>query len=239
LIRLLKTWVRTHDERNLRTGRQDDINWLLREMGAEEILFDPPPARPKRPDNTDDQEEEACDDGEDLPPPVLPAEPFSPEEALARIRLVVDEYELAQDALDELEAAGSSFIGDAQCLCEEWIKPEDFQFLVPFLIQARFAFVPRGFREPPLDFDRLAGAFDASLDELMQRADEREPPVLMRLLEGGPQPALVQLLAVSFSQVLSSVPKKERPDAAAETIMILVLKYMTEEMDRTLRDEAP
>jgi len=74
---------------------------------------------------------------------------------------------------------------------------------------------------------------------LHQRAEDRDPPVLFRLLESGPQPALVQLLAVSFSNALLSLPKKERPDAAAEGIMILVLKHMTEEMDRTLREEAP
>jgi len=239
LIGLLKTWVRMHDERNLRTGRQDDINWLLRELGADEILFDPPPARPKRPDHTEDQEEEDFDDGEDLPLPVLPPEPFPPEEALARLRVAVEEYELAQEALEELEAAGSTFIDDAQCLCEEWIKPEDFDFLVPLLIQARFAFVPRGFWEPPLDFDRLARAFDGSLEEWSRRAADRDPPVLFRLLESGPQPALVQLLALSFSNALLSLPKKERPDAAAEGIMILVLKHMIEEMDRTLREEAP
>jgi hypothetical protein len=239
LLGLLKTWVRLHDERNLRTGRQDDINWLLRELGADEILFDPPPARPKQPDNTGDQEEEACEADEDLPLPVLPPEPFPAEEALARLRMAIEEYELAQEALDELEAAGSTFIDDAQGLCDQWVKPEDFEFLVPLLIQARFAFVPRGYREPPLDFDRLAGAFDGSLDQLHQRAEDRDPPVLFRLLESGPQPALVQLLAVSFSNALLSLPKKERPDAAAEGIMILVLKHMTEEMDRTLREEAP
>jgi hypothetical protein len=46
LIRLLKARVRSHDEENLRTGGKGDINWLLRELGMNEILFDPPPWRP-------------------------------------------------------------------------------------------------------------------------------------------------------------------------------------------------
>lgn len=45
LIRLIKQRVRAHDQRNLKTGRRDDINWLLRELELTELLFDPPPAR--------------------------------------------------------------------------------------------------------------------------------------------------------------------------------------------------
>lgn len=45
LARMLKARVRSHDEKNLRTGRADDINWLLRELGMDEILFEPPPRR--------------------------------------------------------------------------------------------------------------------------------------------------------------------------------------------------
>lgn len=43
LIRLLKQRVQAHDERNRQTGGTDDINWMLRELGTNEIIFDPPP----------------------------------------------------------------------------------------------------------------------------------------------------------------------------------------------------
>ncbi len=45
LVQLLKARVRQLDEENLRTGRSDDINWLLRELGLVEIDFPPPPPR--------------------------------------------------------------------------------------------------------------------------------------------------------------------------------------------------
>ncbi|HNQ87897.1 MAG TPA: hypothetical protein PKM73_04610 [Verrucomicrobiota bacterium] len=48
LIRLMKQRVRAHDQRNLKAGRRDDINWLLRELELKELLFDPPPPRPPR-----------------------------------------------------------------------------------------------------------------------------------------------------------------------------------------------
>lgn len=55
VIRLMKDRIRSLDERNRASGRQDDLNWLVRELGLTEILFDPPPPRPPLP--TDAEEE--------------------------------------------------------------------------------------------------------------------------------------------------------------------------------------
>ena len=43
VVRLVKTQMRLHDERNLRTGRSDDINWLPRSLGLPELDVPPPP----------------------------------------------------------------------------------------------------------------------------------------------------------------------------------------------------
>ena len=49
LIRLIKSRVRITDQRNLQTGRNDDINWMVRELGLDEIDFAaPPPGRVPR-----------------------------------------------------------------------------------------------------------------------------------------------------------------------------------------------
>ena len=43
----MKQRVRDCDEQNLETGRNHDVNWMLCELGLSEILFDPPPKRPR------------------------------------------------------------------------------------------------------------------------------------------------------------------------------------------------
>ncbi len=49
LLRLIKSRVLTTDQRNLNSGRNDDINWMLRELGLDEIDFEaPPPGRVPR-----------------------------------------------------------------------------------------------------------------------------------------------------------------------------------------------
>jgi hypothetical protein len=47
LRRLIKSRISATDKHNLETGRNDDINWLVRELGLDEILFEPPPLRPR------------------------------------------------------------------------------------------------------------------------------------------------------------------------------------------------
>ena len=47
LRRLMKSRISATDRRNLETGRNDDINWIVRELGLNEILFEPPPLRPR------------------------------------------------------------------------------------------------------------------------------------------------------------------------------------------------
>ena len=45
LLRLLKGQVRSFDEENLRQGTSGDMDWLLRELGANELILPPPPLR--------------------------------------------------------------------------------------------------------------------------------------------------------------------------------------------------
>ncbi len=45
LLRLMKYRIRATDEQNLETGRNDNVNWMVRELGLNEILFEPPPLR--------------------------------------------------------------------------------------------------------------------------------------------------------------------------------------------------
>lgn len=61
LLQLLKDRVRELDEHNRRTGGTRDLNWMLRELGAEELIFAPPPPRPP----TDDPAEEDAEDESD------------------------------------------------------------------------------------------------------------------------------------------------------------------------------
>ena len=168
LIRLLKERVRAHDERNLQTGRTEDINWLLRELGAVEIIFDPPPWRPPPPGQTDkddlpDREDFAGEPepNPNLPPaPPLPATPLSIEESAKRLDAAVNAFKTAADAEAALFECGATLIDDADELTVDVLSDDEFSFSLTFLMQAWFALVPPGHRPPKIHFPDLAATFD-------------------------------------------------------------------------------
>ena len=238
LIRLMKGWVRQHDERNLRAGRNDDINWLLRELGLAEIIFDSPPPRPRLPDDDapDGEDSEEFIDDSDFPLPVLPPKPLSENEVFARLNAMVVESETIEDALDYLSACDSMFIEDAASLCEEELEQKEFSLFLPCLIQARFALVPRGFREPELNFDRMADAYDESFDIFCQQLKYSGSTAILGWLETSRQPALVQALALNMSKAFLNLPPEMKPGPDAELVMIMALRLLIDELDQSLRE---
>jgi hypothetical protein len=241
LIRLLKQWVREHDEENLRTGRNDDINWLLRELGLVEIIFDPPPPRAIPPSYDapgEDAEEdiEAFIDDNDFPRPVLPPKPLSEDEVLARLDALHEEFATAEDALEYLEACDSNFMDDAASLCEEVLNPEEFNLFAPCLMEARLALVPSGFREPALDFDRLLDNFGKTLDKFSKAKQDPDTRQIRELLNKSRQPCLVEGLVLTLLQAIGETPQERRPSPPAQLVMILTLKHMIDELDRSIRE---
>jgi hypothetical protein len=238
LVRLMKQWVRKQDEDNLRTGRNEDINWMLRELGLTEILFDAPPLRAKMPpdDQTPGEILENSIDDSDFPSPFLAQEPLSPEEVTTRITAILDATDTAGEALDYLDACGSMFIDDAASLCEKALEIEEFDLFIPMLIQARFALIPRGFREPEWNYDRLADAYHEALDQFNQQLNGSDPSAIKNWLDRSRQPNLTQFLALQLLQAFQKLPKKQRPSPYAEFIMIITLGCMIDEVDRSIRE---
>jgi hypothetical protein len=172
LIRMLKNRVRAHDEQNLRTGRTDDINWMLRELGADEILFEPPPAR--APVSLDSEPGEADSFLGGTSGPVDPTRPAAPrlpnraltiEEASARLDEALAAFDKAADGLAELEASGSTLIPDVSELTDELLNDSELNCFVPLLLQAWFARPAprvrrfgRDFRTRPERVERRSGS---------------------------------------------------------------------------------
>lgn len=235
LIRLMKSRVRALDESNLRTGRSDDLNWLLRELGLEEILLPPPP--PRLPPEAEDDEAPEFDDlprrGLRQAPPLL-AGPMSFETASERLRAGLAAFDTAEAALRELDASGATLIADLQELTEGRLRPREFSLLLTFVIQAWLALVPPGSAAPPVDFDRLTDAFQAELTRLAQALETRADNSVDLLLAGCRQPALTELVMAGMLETGSHLPAKDRPRAATEGVMLALLKAVINEIDQAL-----
>ncbi len=239
LIRLMKQRVRMQDERNLETGQSNDLNWMLRELGLNELIFDPPPIRPPREKMFNQElaeEEDDLTDTLDFPPaPPLPDEPFSLPEAMDRLAEVMVAFDSAAQALGELEASGSTFIDDAWSVVADMVEDQEFDVLVAFLVQARFALVPAGFHSPALNFDRLCDAFDTEMEKFVEAMTSSAPKQTFELFEASRQPALTQIILAQFLEAIPKMPKKIRPRLESQPILAVLLKVMIDELDRKLR----
>jgi len=251
LIQLMKQRVRSHDERNLQTGRSlrtttktDDINRLLRELELTEIIFDAPPWRPPPAplagDEADLPEPPALDGGfgadSNRPPaPMLPAAPLELEEAIERLQAALDLFDTAAAAENELVASGATLLQDVEELTLDDLAENDFCFAIPFLLQTWFALVPCGCRAPEINFAELEKTFETNLRQIGYCVMDGTQEKLQSFLQNSPQPGLMLALLGGFLEAANTAPKKFRPSLEAQPIILALLKSVVEKLDEALR----
>jgi hypothetical protein len=248
LIELVKRRVRSHDEQNLRTGRSDDINWLLRELELHEINFDPPPWRPPPPpppgaeDEAEDELLEPFEETEPMPPPdpnrppapPLPAAPLDFEETGRRLRNVVTLFASASKAEIELAASGAAILKDADELTLNLLEESEFYWAVPFVLQVWFALVPKGCRAPEIPFPLFEAAFTANLRQFQTCMEARTSGKLELLLQNSPQPDFMLVLLTLVLDTATKADKEHRPSAQGQAVILALLKTMVEQLDTAL-----
>lgn len=245
LVSLMKIQVRALDEENLRSGRCDDLNTVLRELGLGEIDFPPPPvrAKPQEEDEFVDDPEDGADEDFDGTPrvqraaadgtrrsaPPLDGGPLSTEQAFERLDDAM-QFSTARAALDEIASSGATVVEDLSMLTEPWLDDYEFSVFTPTIIQAWFALVPRGVRAPALRTESMAAAMSAGFDWLETR-EELSPTAVERFLNGCRQPALLRALFAGLVQGVEALPKKQRPSPDAVVGMLVMLRVLLDELD--------
>ena len=244
LVLLMKRRIRMDDEQNLRTGGDLNSNWMLRELGLDDLIFDAPPRRPPTEIAEQDIEDDEPDDLFFPPLPVdpnrpaappLPNRPFTFDEASRRLEVALRSFETAQEGIDEIYASGSTILDDAFELAEDWMSADEYTMLVAFLLQVWFAFVPDGCRAPDITFDDLAENFLANMRDLSDCIRDGHPEVLESLMRDSPQPDLVRVIVAQFLDTVNNAPKKIRPRVEAQPAGIAILISVVETLDAALR----
>lgn len=250
LIRLMKSRVRACDERNLRAGTNWDVNWMLRELGLTEILFDPPPAHraPRRlPEELDDDEcegdfedstvvDEVRSPRWDLPAsPPLPPGPFTEAQVNQKLQELLGEFGSGARTIDAVEAEGCTLIATVDEVTVPLLDDAAFTLLAPFLAMVWEVFVPRGTCGPRVDPERLIAGIQRDTKGLIKMLEARSEAAFELQFRGGRQPALTEGLAGLMLEALDRLPKKERPKLHTEVLMIAVLRAVIEEMDSACR----
>ena len=258
LIALMKQRVQSHDEHNLRTGRTDDINWMLRDLDLKEILFDAPPWRPPTAppapvDNEFDDPLSAPLDqpfsdplDADFPDPVevdysrppappLPKTPLSFDESARRLEQAFQIFENFNAADIDLQASGATIMDDIDLLTEELLDDGDFRFAMIFVVQVWFALVPRGCLAPEIDYDELEAAFQSNLKKINLASAAPSPKKLQAFLQSGPQPELMLVLLGGVLEASTKGPADARPSQEGHPVILALLKTVVEQLHQALQ----
>lgn len=236
LVSLLKCRIRDQDERNLQEGTQTDLNWMLEELGLQEILFPPPPSRPPiRPPSLS----AAGLDGsylEDLaPPPPLPTQPLTIEEAAERYIAVLDAFPDLADAVDHLFDVDCLALEDLYTLSEGLLSESEFSFLEPFLAAVVLCFAPPGTRPPELAPDALRAALDSSIEALAADLTGDSNSAIERWVRTSRQPGILKMATRDLVLQIEDTPADQRPSDLARISMMFLLRILVDELDRAMR----
>lgn len=195
LIRWLKFWIFQTDTRNLETGQNVDTNWMLRELGVNEILFDPPPRR--RPlhatEPPEDEVEEAARRWALSRPPALPNRPWNEEEAAALMAAAVSAFPSSEELtayLRNLEYPLFEYLGE---LFEGTLDDRGMGMLLSTVSLVLLCFAPRGTRPPPLEPAVLLDQIKGRLTGLSDLATAPVQAGHEAWLQRSRQPALLTL----------------------------------------------
>lgn len=208
LIRLIKPIIRRHDERVLRTGQEEDINWLPTELQLEEVAFPAPP--PREPVGPADEENFLDPADEEIffdPPPPLPPRPLREKEILERMDAFDQKFSTAAETLEALmEVAPQLFEAIEEITVE--IAERSGLFLLTVLARAWFVFFPPGTAPDRFDAEAFIARAAAETDEFLERA-QSSPKRTAAFLETGPQPILAMMLTGPLLD-LGMPPRKRR-----------------------------
>ncbi len=248
VIELMKGQVRQIDQANLESGRNDDANFVIRELGLSEIDFPPPPPRPRQPKaggSPRDQPPGASEDSEFEPRPApspalrppaprLEGAPLTLEAARQRLTRAARGFDLAADAAAELAASGATLVDDLTALTRGRLKENEFGFMLAHAYPVWFTLVPVGVRAPSLDFSVME-AGNRALFERLRPGGPVGTGIYAALQEGSRQPGLLNAICQLMVSGALQLPKEANVARESVLLMAVALRVLLDELDRVLR----
>jgi hypothetical protein len=238
LLRWMKFWISQTDRRNLETGRNDDTNWMVRELGLSEILFEPPPPRPP----PRSEREVTNEDGGELPPfltlpapPALPARPWTKSEADEALERAVQAFSPMSAAADYFADLQYPLFPDLDDVVGEALEEHEVSFLFQAASWVVLCFAPRGTRPPEVLPDDLADSLDRHVQAVASWPDERFDEAMSQWLERSRQPELLaRVLALTLIWI-EKFPPGLRARERAKALLIAALGAVVDTLDQAAR----
>ena len=238
LVRWLKFWISQTDRQNLETGRSDDTNWMVRELGLTEILFEPPPPRPRQApgggvaDETED----------DLPPyltlpdpPALPDRPWTKPEAAEVMDRAIKTFSPVSDAADYFSELQYPLFPDLDDVLGEVLEDNEITCLCQVVSWVVLCYAPRGTCPPEVFPEDLEDNLGRRLAEVTGWRPEDFEAAFSGWLERSRQPELLTMVLALTLTWLEKAPPGLQARGGAKALLIAALGAVVDTLDEAAR----
>jgi hypothetical protein len=237
LVRWMKFWISQTDRRNLETGRNDDTNWMVRELGLTEILYEPPPPRPRLTTEGGMTEEE-----DDLPPfltlpdpPALPDRPWTKPEADELMNRAIKTFSPVSDAAKYFSDLQYPLFPDLNDLLGEEMKDHEITCLFQAAAWVVLCFAPCGTRPPDVLPEDLEDGLTRQVKKVAGWSNTELDEAFIGWLEESRQPELLTLVLALTLEWLENAPPGLKARDGAKSLMIAALGAVVDTLDEAAR----
>jgi hypothetical protein len=241
LIRWMKFWISQTDRRNLETGRNDDTNWMVRELGLTEILFEPPPPRPRVMNESavTDEDEDDLPPYLDLPdPPTLPDRPWTKPEAGELINRAIKTFSPVSAAADYFSDLQYPLFPDLNDALGKDLHDHEMTCLFQATAWVILCFAPRGTRPPEFLLEDLEANLNRQLAEVTSWPPKELDDAFLGWLARSSQPELLTLILALTLRWLEEAPPELRAREGAKEVLIAALGAVVDTLDAAARSDS-
>jgi hypothetical protein len=240
LLRWMKFWISQTDRRNLETGRNDDTNWMVRELGLTEILFEPPPPRPRLQSAHGVTEEDEDEDG--LPPyltlpdpPALPARPWTKPEASAVMDRAIKTFSPMSGAAEYFSDLQYPLFPDLNDLLGEALEEQEITCLFQSASWVILCLAPHGTRPPKYLPEDLKDKLNRQVAAVASWDDKGFDAAFSGWLQRSRQPELLTMILALTLSWLEKAPPELRARDGAKALIIAALGAVVDTLDEAAR----
>jgi hypothetical protein len=252
LLRLMQTHIRNCDEKRRKEGVDIDLNPLLRELGLDELISEPPPLGVKKKEislrnSEDDFLTEALFGAAD--PAALsplsrlhgPSRPLrhilSIEEVEERTNAMFESYSTFEESVDAVHRIFPGVLDFTFELLSGLVGKNASSFAV--ILASRACIVMAGTRHfaMELDFGEIVRLLREDLNQASKIVDvngEGKPAVLEDWISSSPQPNLMLSLMALMMDAAEDASKKHRVSAEKQFVIFAFIKSLVIKLSHAL-----
>jgi hypothetical protein len=236
LIRLMKTHIRSVDDRRRKEGLDLDLNPLLAELGLHELISEPPPLglAEDADDDLDDETSEAFDERTSMSREGAVLPPLTERDVERRLKTMNARYPSPDSAADAIDNRFPGLLDLFLDVTQTMLEDDEAMFLEMAVVRVCHLIKPATGPAPAPDFGRILRDFPREFAGVSKIVLDfkKSSAAFERWISDGPQPAVMQDLSGVLLAVVRNARGKKSPRPEAVLVILACAKALVAELAR-------